>query len=204
MLLDSDAFIILGASGLIKAAGEVFGLDLTRLRRLFPLPLMLEKGKLARKYPPAIREKVRSWCSVVEPVREAPSASTRQRLVGRSYIDDGEELLFGLAFENADHLLVTNDKAALRALCSAPDLADFSKALSGRVACLESVLQALLRNLGVKALSEAVTPIRPHNGMLNAIFSMGTETPLEDCMAGLSSYIEHLRSELGPGFLLDP
>ncbi len=204
MLVDSDAFILLGASGLIKAAGEVFGLDLARLRRLYPLPLMLERGRLARKYPPAIREKVRSWCSVVEPVQEAPSAATRQRLIGKPYIDEGEELLFGLAFESPRHLLITNDKTALRALRSEPDLTDFSQALSGRVACVESVLKALLLKMGVTALAEAVAPMRQHSGMLNAIFSMGTETSLEDCLAGLSSYIEHLQSELGPGFLLDP
>lgn len=203
LLIDSDAFILLGASGLVQAAGEVFSLELRALRRLFPLPLMLEKGRLARKYPPAIREKVRSWCSVIEPVLGAPSASTRQLLIGRPSIDDGEEILLGLTFENPGHLLLTNDKAALRALCTEPDLADLSKALSGRVACVESVLKALLREMGIEALSEAVTPMRPYNGMLNAVFSRGMETSLEECRAGLSSYIAHLQSELAPGFLLE-
>jgi hypothetical protein len=45
--------------------------------------------------------------------------------------------------------------------------------------------------------------MRPHNGMLNAIFSMGTETDLQSCLAGLSSYIAQLQSELLPGFLMD-
>jgi hypothetical protein len=204
LLIDSDAFILLGGSGLIQeAAEEVFGLKLSRLRRLFPLPLMLERGRLAKKYPPAIREKVRSWCSVIEPIREAPSTSTRQRLLGIRGIDDGEELLFGLAFEKSDHLLLTNDKTALRALCTEPSLSDFAQQLCGRVVCLESVLRALLERQGIRPLAEAVSPMRHHNGMLNAIFSMGTETDSKSCLTGLSSYITHLQSELLQGFLLN-
>jgi hypothetical protein len=202
-LVDSDAFVLLGASGLIKSAGDVFGLALADIRRLYPLPMMLEKGKLARKYPPDVREKVRSWCSVIEPLLEAPSDQTRQRLVGRMGIDDGEEILFGLVFENPGHLLLTGDKRALRTLCSAPELSDIAQSLRGRVACVESVLKALLDQLGVESLSQAVASMRPHNGMLNAVFSSGTATSTEHCLQGLSSYIEHLRSELVPKFLLD-
>lgn len=164
---------------------------------------MLERGRLAKKYPPAIREKVKSWCSVIEPLREAPSVATRQRLLGIQGIDDGEELLFGLALEKPDYFLLTNDKTALRALCTEPSLSDFAQQLRGRVVSLESVLRELLGKLGIRLLAEAVTPMRPHNGMLNAIFSMGTETGRLSCLAGLSSYIAQLQSELLPGFLMD-
>ncbi len=204
MLIDSDAFILLGGSGLIQeAAGEVFGLELSRLRRLFPLPLMLERGRLAKKYPPAIREKVKSWCSVIEPLKEAPSVATRQQLLGIQGIDDGEELLFGLALEKPNYILLTNDKTALRALCTESSVSDFAQQLRGRIVCLESVLRALLEKLGIRLLAEAVAPMRPHNGMLNAIFSMGTETDRQSCLAGLSSYIAQLQSELLPGLLMD-
>jgi hypothetical protein len=204
LLIDSDAFILLGGSGLIQAAAkEVFGFELSRLRRLFPLPLMLERGRLARKYPLAIREKVRSWCSVIEPIQESPSISIRQRLLDVRGIDDGEELLFGLAIEKPGYLLLTNDKTALRALCTVPSLSDFAQQLCGRIACLESVLRVLLERQGIRPLAEAVAPMRPHNGMLNAIFSMGAETDSKSCLTGLSSYVTHLESELLPGFLMD-
>jgi len=204
LLIDSDAFILLGGSGLIReTAGDVFGLELSQLLRLFPLPLMLERGRLAKKYPPAIRDKVKSWCSVIEPLREAPSIATRQRLLGIQGIDDGEEVLFGLALEKPSYVLLTNDKTALRALCTESGVSDFAQQLRGRVVCLESVLRALLEKLGIRFLAEAVAPMRPHNGMLNAIFSMGTETDRQSCLVGLSSYITQLQSELLPGFLMD-
>ena len=61
LLIDSDAFILLSASGLVKEAGEVCGFALEELSRLYPLPFMLDKGRMKKKYPEEIREKVRSW-----------------------------------------------------------------------------------------------------------------------------------------------
>jgi hypothetical protein len=202
LLCDSDAFILFGACGLVREAGEVLGVGLEDIRRLHPLPLMLDRGKLERKYPPAIREKVKSWCAVIEPITEAPSEATRQRLVGIEGIHDGENDLFGLLFENPDYLLLSGDKVAMRSLCNGPGLEDIFRCLCGRVACTEVVLLGLLRTLGVKVLANSLAPMRPYSGTLNAVLSMGADSSQEHCHAGFSSYLRDLTREVGPSFLL--
>lgn len=173
------------------------------LRRLSPLPHMMDRGRLARKYSPAIREKVKSWCTVVAPITEAASAETRQRLLSVEGVHDGEVELFGLMFEHPDYRLLSSDKVAMRALRNLPELDGVYESLSGRVACAESVLLALVRKLGVGAIATAIAPMREHNGMLNAVFSMGARTSKAQCCDGLSSYLSALTRELGSSFLLD-
>lgn len=201
LLVDSDAFIILGATGLLKEAGRTLGVQLEDIRRLDALPFMLDRGRLAKRYPQAMREQVRSWCAMVSPIVEFPREITRQRLVGIEDIDFGEARLVGLLFDNPKSLLLSNDKRALCALRAAADLEDIYERLCGRVVCVETVLLELLRTLGIKVVAEAVSPLRPYNRMLNAVFSMGAETPLDQCLAGLSSYIEYLRVEVGDRLL---
>ena len=203
MLIDSDAFIIFGAAGLVREVGELFGVDLQNIRRLFPLPHMLERGKLARKYSPAIRERVKSWCAVIAPITEAPSAATRQLLLDVEGLHDGEAQLFGLMFENPTYQLLSSDKVAMRALTEKEELKSVYDSLSGRVACAESALLALMTRIGVGALAAAISPLREHNSMLNAVFSMGTQTPEDHCREGLSSYLSALTRDLGPSFLLN-
>jgi len=164
---------------------------------------MLERGRLTKRYPPAVREKVQAWCSIIDPIMDAPGEETRERLIEVAGIDDGEELLFGLVHENPGCKLLSADKTAMRALRNAPQLQDVHASLCGRVACLESVLLALLEMAGTHTVIHAVGLVRPYNIMLNSVFSRGTETPLAECQAGLSSYIQHLRSEVGASFLVD-
>jgi hypothetical protein len=165
---------------------------------------MLDRGSLSRKYPPGIREKVKSWCAIIEPITEAPGNTIRQRLLGIEGIDDGESLLFGLLFENPSYLLLSGDKKALRSLCADPGLHDVFCCLCGRVICTETVLLGLLQTLGAKILAGALTPLRPYNGMLNAVLSMGADSHQTHCHAGFSSYVRDLVREVGPDLLLDP
>jgi hypothetical protein len=165
---------------------------------------MLERGKLARKYPPSIREKVKSWCAVIEPITHAPSPETRQRLLGVEGVHDGEAALFGLLFENPNYLLLSGDKIAMRALRADPGLVSVYEILCGRVACSEGVLLALLDKMGVSRLAEAIAPMREHSGMLNQIFSMGVDTSERHCREGLSSYLAEMVRDLGASFLRAP
>jgi hypothetical protein len=185
----------------MRQVGEVLGVEAHNLRRFAHLPQMLERGRLARKYPPGIREKVRSWCAVIEPLTHAPSPETRQRLLEVEGVHDGEATLFGLLFENPQYLLLSGDKVAMRALREDPGLTDVYESLCGRVACSEWVLLALLEKLGVRRLAEAVAPMREHSGMLNQIFSMGVDTPETHCREGLASYLAELVRDLGAPFL---
>jgi hypothetical protein len=163
---------------------------------------MLDRGKLARKYPPAVRERVKSWCTVVAPITQTPGVETRERLLGVEGIHDGESELFGLLFENPLFVFLSNDKTAMRALHADPKLASVYESLCGRVACSEVVLKALLYRLGVEAVANAIAPLRPYNGMLNAVFSAGTNSSLQNCAEGLSSYLAEMSRDLGSSFLL--
>jgi hypothetical protein len=158
---------------------------------------------LERKYSPAIREKVKSWCAVIDPIKEASSPETRQRLLGVEGLHDGEAELFGLLFENPNYRLLSSDKVAMHALRSDSGLIDIYKSLCGRVACTEIVLLSLLKTLGVKSLATAIAPLREHNGMLNVIFSMGANTSEAHCREGLSSYLAEMSRDLGSTFLWD-
>jgi hypothetical protein len=163
---------------------------------------MLDRGKLARKYSPAIRDKVKSWCAVIAPITQYPSVEIRQRLLGVEGVHDGESELFGLLFENPQYLLLSSDKTAMRSLRSDPNLTNVYESLCGRVACVEVVLKALLSRIGVEALATAIAPLREYNGMLNAIFSAGAGSSLAQCVDGLSSYLAEISRDLGPNFIL--
>jgi len=204
LLCDSDAFLLLGACGLVREAVEILGAGLADLRRPHPLPFMLDRGVLQKRFPPGIREKVKSWCAVVEPIMEAPSPATRQRLQSIEGIDDGESNLFGLLFENHGYLLLSGDKRAMRSLRADSGLNDIFQSLCGRVCCTEIILLGLLRTLGAETLASALAPLRPYNGMLNAVLSMGADSPQDHCQVGFSSYLHDLIRDVGPDFLLNP
>jgi hypothetical protein len=165
---------------------------------------MLDKGRLARKFPAGIREKVQSWCAVIEPIVSAPSQTTRQRLLGIEGIDDGERQLLGLLFEYPEYLLLSGDKKALCSLCTDPSLRDIYESLCGRVLCIEIALLGLLRKLGGTTLAGTLSPLRPYNGMLNAVLSMGADSPEKHCRDGFSSYLRDLIRETGPDLLWNP
>jgi len=60
-----------------------------------------------------------------------------------------------------------------------------------------------MRRIGVGPLAAAIAPLREHNGMLNAVFSMGTQTSESHCREGLASYLAELAQDLGASFLLN-
>jgi len=109
--------------------------------------------------------------------------------------------LFGLLFENPNYRLLSSDKTAMRSLCRDPALVPIYERLCGRVICSESILLALLETVGIRALATSIAPLREHNGMLNAIFSMGENTSEAHCRDGLSSYLAEMSRDLGASFL---
>jgi hypothetical protein len=118
---------------------------------------MLSKGRLT-KLPEWVRERVLASCEAVSPLLEAPVGEARDRLIQVEKIDVGEGLLYALLFENPGYLLLSNDKTAMQALRGSGGLADVFEGISGRVCCVEVVLQALLKRLGVEVVARAVTP----------------------------------------------
>lgn len=203
LLVDSDCFVLLGISGLLLDGIRCLGFDPNRARRLDALPYMLRRGRLARRYPEEHLLEVRSLCDDVEPLTEsAADARIRQALAETDAIDVGEAELFALMTEKPGYYLSTGDKRSLIALATSPDLREVYRAVKGRVICVETLLERLVKSQGIAPVAKAVTPLRPFDRMISAIFSRDEATPEAACLEGLASYVRDLESKIGPGFLM--
>jgi hypothetical protein len=200
LLVDSDAAILLAASGLFGELLEALGLDFARARRLDALSHMLRRGQKAQKYRD-LKEILLDWCEKVAPLKEAPENDEIRQLLVRDDIDPGEAVLFALLYENPGYLLTTGDKRCLKELASGEDLCDVQRSLSGRVICMETAIEILVARLGIRRVAAAFTPLRPYNRTLSVIFSRGEETSETDCLEALRSYIRELTEDVGPDFL---
>lgn len=204
LLIDSDAFVLLGLAGLLFDAIDCLGFEITQARRLHPLPYLIRGVRFRQKYPEDLREALLRLCDEIRPLTDRPSESDDllQRLATVEGIDDGEAQLFARMTEHAGHYLVTGDKRSIIRLAESKDLYSIYQSLCGRVVCLEIVLKRLIEDRGVRYVATAVTPLRSYNKTLSAVFSRGEETPVADCLSGLSSYIADLEEKVGPKFLL--
>lgn len=200
LLVDSDAAILLAASGLFGQLLEALDLEVAQARRLDALPHMLRKSRKARKYRD-LMEILLDWCEKVAPIEDAAEDDEVRQLLVRDDIDPGEAGLFALLYENPGYLLTTGDKRSLRELASSEDLQVVRQSLSGRVICLETAVELLVAKLGIQRVAEAFTPLRPYNRTLSVIFSRGEETSETDCLEALRSYIRELTEDVGPDFL---
>ncbi len=200
LLADSDAAILLAASGLFGQLLGTLDLDLAHARRLDALPHMLRKGRMRRKYGEFV-ETILAWCESVAPIDDAVADCEIRQLLVRDNIDPGEASLFALLFENPGYLLTTADKRSLRELASSEDLQVVRRSLAGRVICLEAAIEILVGKLGIRRVAEAFTPLRPYNRTLGVFFSRGEETREADCLEALHSYIQELTLDVGPNFL---
>lgn len=197
LLLDSDIFVLLAGAGLLPELISAVGLDLSKARRLEPLPHMLQKGPLARKFPPAMRERATAWCSQIPAIEEVPSPELIDRLVGLREIDAGEAFLFAIVAETKRGLLATGDKRACLGLHAAEGLGDLELRLAGKVICLETALEMLLETTGYPGLIEKLTSARECNQTLRILLSRGEATPEEDFRTALEAYSKDLSSRTG-------
>jgi len=108
-------------------------------------------------------------------------------------IDEGELLLLGHAVENADAIVFTGDKRALRAVASTPSLASHAAALAGRVIHLEAVIHALVADPACVGLKAVVLANRVDT-LLTAAFSAPTQAATATAIA---ASVARLRAETG-------
>ncbi len=195
--LDSDIFVLLSGASLMRELVAAAGFGLSSARRLQPLPHMLGKKKMLKKYPAGVREKTIAWCSQVESVTARPKGPFLAQLGLVRGIDPGEAELFAVAAETPGSLIATGDKRACRALKAAEGLEGAKAALQGKIICLETALELLLERRGFSALVGPLTQIRGLNKTLGALLSQGELTLEESFREGLDSYSRHLASELG-------
>lgn len=111
-------------------------------------------------------------------------------------IDAGEALLFAVAANNRNTLVITGDKRSLEALCSYDSVADVSKALAGRVVSLE-VLFSMLAEYQFTLIQERVRAKPDVDTTLKIVFGVTFPADCESVKKGFASYISDLRSKTG-------
>ncbi len=201
---DSDIFVLFAGAGLIPELVSVAGFELAEARRLQPLPHMLRKGPLARKYPPGIRQKAEAWCAEIPTISQAPSPTLVDQLIEIQDVDAGEAILFALVAETNGALLTSGDKRACRALSNAEGLEAVRALLRGKVVSLEAALRLLLERIGYPTLTEALTMVREYNQTLRVILSQGELTSETAFRDGLDSYSRDLHSQAGDLLFVPP
>jgi hypothetical protein len=194
LLFDSDLFILCAGTGLLPNLIEAAGFELSNTRRLDPLPHMLRKGRIPKKYSPAAIDKAEAWCSKIPGIEKAPSETSIGQLIQVSGIDPGEALLFALTAES-DAVMATGDKRACIALQTSQ--CPLKPSLEGKILCLETALWLLLKHLEYPRLARALTPARDYNQTLRILLSQGEDTPEESFRSGLRSYSEDLVDKVG-------
>jgi hypothetical protein len=205
LLIDTDAFILLAGSGLLRPAIECLGFDAESSRRLPALPHMLAKsGGLRRKYSSDVRTRANVACGEIPPLNVAPEPETLQRLVDAADLDDGEEVIFGLLFDNPEWIALTGDKRAIEALLQDPGLRDVVQALAGRIACLETILHALLDTLGLDVVAQRLQAVSASHGTLRHVFTAVNIALPGECAKGLVSFSSGIDGLGGTAFLLRP
>lgn len=201
LLIDSDAFTLLGATGLLDQAIACLGLVRDEARRLQPLPHMLRKGKFAKqKFTPAEVHAIEQWCDRIAPLRESPPAEFMQVLTGIPGIDPGEAAMLAWCRHNRNAVLLTGDKTALLALSK--KVPKFCKKLRGRMACLEQVLSSLVAAQGVVGVYSAVSVRVEHHNTLKVCFSELNRADQTQCQGALQGYIRRLEASLPANSLI--
>ena len=189
LLVDSDAFCKLAASGLLSDAAGLFHAELGDCGRLPALLHMLRRGRLRRTYGTRACERLIPLAERIPPVVGSPT-SWLEELAHIPDIDPGEAILFATAADRRVPV-VTGDIRSLRALKS---LDRFPKALEGRIAVLEAVLLALCGRLGTAAVRSRVQSVPQVDNVMQICFSPGVEEPA----LALRSYLHHRKKALAP------
>jgi hypothetical protein len=195
LLIDTNAFCLLGAAGLLDDAVGLFGVDLSGCQRLPALPHMLRKGRLRKHLGDMLSNQLVHVANPI-PTIGIPSSDWLDLLRPIQDIDPDDALLLALAAEHGD-ILLTDDKRALCGVKTVPGAAD---ALSGRIAALNALLLALCDILGPAEVTRRIQPVVSINIELRVCFSAGNPDP-RDC---LRSYFESLEKDVHPLVLWRP
>ena len=206
LLVDSDVFVLLAASGSLLRAAELLGFSQDQLRRLDALTHMLRESKrVQKKYSQEIRDRAGGVAHAVSPIIERPADDDRlQLLLSIKGIDEGEALLYGLLAESASCWLTSGDKTSMRALVGQDALQPVRQLIAGRVICLESILKMLVQTDGVAAVAQAWLPLKDSYKSLSVIFSEVNCNDQKQCLECLDSILNDLKTTLGSDFLFLP
>lgn len=119
-------------------------------------------------------------------------------------LDAGESILCAVVATRRLGALVTGDKRAICAMELLVDTSPTLQAVAGRVVCLEQLFVALLGSRTGRDVRAAVCANAHADRALATCFACSSpEVGLDQCHAGLESYIQNLR-ETAPRMLLRP
>jgi hypothetical protein len=175
---------------------EVLGCDPKKALRLDPLPHMLQKGRLARKYSRGILEKASAWCEIIGAIKERPSTELQAMFL--EVVDPGEALLFATVAELEGALVATGDKSACVAIATESTLSAVRPRLAGKVLCLETALEILLDAVGFQGLARNLTTAREFNQTIRLLLPEAQTTSEDHFRDGLSSYLREITTSTGP------
>jgi hypothetical protein len=204
LLVDNDAFIVLSGAGLLEKAVARLGFEMDAVFCLPALPFVLGRSRrIQQNYPPDVVTRARISCDNVAYLNEREhTEGVLDELTSVSGIDPGEAVIFAIAAEDPDSVLLTGDKVSLRALGTAARAHKTRTALSGRVICLEYVYRLLVEADGPTELADAFAILKPTNASLRIFFSEGNRSDHAACLLAIQKYYEDLSVEVGPGLLL--
>lgn len=201
LLIDSDAFVLFSGSGLLDRVLALLEFDRTTTYRLSPLPHMVRRGKrFLQLCQPCIRDRVLEACSSIPEITDRPDDDFFQRLIVSPEIDVGEAFLYALLAEQPALMLASADKRAMKVVGSTDDPTGIRGSVAGRVIALESVLQQLVTQDGVKPIAKAFA-VFPDHKTLQVVFSPVNSVDEERCLASLESYLLELTNTVGDDFL---
>ena len=195
LLIDSDAFCKLGASGLLYDSLEVLRIPVLQCRILPALPYMLRKGGLRNSLGEQLADYVFQQVETFLHADE-PNTEWLESLIHLPEIDPGEAQLMALAAERG-HLLVTGDKRALRSLRHLPE---YVLALEGNVIPLEALVAQMCMTIGEEQIRSSIQPTTLIDKTIAICFSPSNPHPLE----GLKSYLSDLQASVAPLRLWEP
>ncbi len=199
IFIDNDALLKLAQYGLLEEAlrslnctpGDVRVLPTARYS------LIPQKDRLRRCKDEASAGRLEAFLmsvGVLDP--SAVDAMLMDELIALPGVDVGEAQLFAAAATQSAALIVTGDKRALAALCSAPTVANAVTALSGRIVAVEMVF-AMLTD-GDFSITQSRVRAKPEvDKALTAIFGASAPASLDSVREGLRSYQGHLRTITG-------
>ncbi|TKJ40668.1 hypothetical protein CEE37_06810 [candidate division LCP-89 bacterium B3_LCP] len=195
LLIDTDAFIKLGISGLFNDTLDLLNIDLNECGRLPALTYMLRKGSVPRLFGVDLCNKLIPLAESI-PVLDQPRDSWLDKLKDVHDIDPGEAQIIAVAAESR-LLVITGDKRALLALKS---IANVATVLAGRIITIEAILILMCDQFGQEYVRERVRVISSFDTMIEVCFSTGNPEPRE----ALLSYYQNLVVEVDPLILWNP
>lgn len=195
LFLDTDFFVLMAGANLIAPLLDALDFSIADARRLDPVPHMLERGSLARKYAPGIREKAAAWCEEISPIRSRPAPDLHQPL--HEALDVGEALLFATVIEAEGRIMATGDIRACQTIATDESLAQIRPRLKEKVICLESSLTLLVEEVGFESLASALSRVREYNKTIRVLLSRAEATPEREFRQGLESYLGDVKKKTG-------